>query len=342
VQTKKKSASNDRIAAGRDLEFMLFAVREARRSRHLGDRPHPDVGAVIVKDDTVLASACHGDLNPCDHAEFTALELKLEQEALAGCTVYTTLEPCTTRNHPKVPCAARLIERRVGRVVIGMLDPNQEITGRGVIQLRRAGIAVDLFPSGLMAKLEELNRDFIRHHTNESTPQVICHGTKYQVPDRARFWNDLLEYAQKEFILVGNSNKSWFARDPAQSERLGAAMRRIVANGGRVVIISSDAHSVCEQTESFFKTFVLSGVKDRGQLRALRERLIYVQAPNVHYSAVVSDGRMLIMPRLNSPAFGAEAMVLELSRDRHETQFTHYKNDINRVIEDFRRPRTRS
>lgn len=127
-------------------------------------RPHPYVGVVIVRGNEILGSACRGDGVPGGHAEFIALENKLPKEVLAGCTVYTTLEPCTTRNHPKVPCSDRLIQRRVHRVVIGMLDPDQHITGKGLLRLRRAGIAVDLFPPELMSELEELNRDFIRHH----------------------------------------------------------------------------------------------------------------------------------------------------------------------------------
>lgn len=147
-----------------ELKYMRLAIREARRSQHEDEKPHPYVGVVVVRDGEVLASACRGDQAPGDHAEFGILEKKLKSDKIAGCTVYTTLEPCTTRNHPKVPCAERLIQRRVGRVVIGALDPDQRITGRGVLHLRRAGIAVDLFPPDLMAEVEELNRDFIRDH----------------------------------------------------------------------------------------------------------------------------------------------------------------------------------
>lgn len=161
-----------------ELEHMRLAIHEARRSRFEDDRPHPYVGVVVVRDGEVLASACRGDRALGDHAEFGALEKKLASERVAGCTVYTTLEPCTTRNHPKVPCADRLIERRVGRVVIGMLDPDQRITGQGVLRLRRARIAVDLFPPDLMSEIEELNRDFIRDREMHASRSVLVGVTE--------------------------------------------------------------------------------------------------------------------------------------------------------------------
>jgi len=145
-----------------DRRFALLEIEEARKSVPENDgRPHPMVGAVVVKNGKVLAVAHRGEAEG-NHAEYIALEKRLSDAAVAGSTVYTTLEPCTTRNHPKIPCADRLVERKVARVVMGMLDPDTRITGRGQRKLRKANIATDFFPHDLMAEVEDLNREFAR------------------------------------------------------------------------------------------------------------------------------------------------------------------------------------
>jgi pyrimidine deaminase RibD-like protein len=145
-----------------DHRFARMAIDEARKSVAENDgRPHPLVGAVVVKDGKVLGTAHRGE-QPGNHAEYVALEKKLSDEAVAGATVYATLEPCTTRNPPKIPCADRLIERRVKRVVIGMLDPDNRIRGLGHRKLTNAGIEVSFFPHDLVMEVEELNREFTR------------------------------------------------------------------------------------------------------------------------------------------------------------------------------------
>lgn len=159
-QSKMTPHQNAIPQAPDDGQFARMAIDEARKSVSEKDnRVHPKVGAVVVKDGRVLSSAHRGE-QAGNHAEFVALEKKLSDEAVAGATVYTTLEPCTTRTHPKIPCTQRLIDRKVARVVIGMLDPDDRISGTGWRKLRNAGIETVPFPHDLAKEVEELNREF--------------------------------------------------------------------------------------------------------------------------------------------------------------------------------------
>jgi len=152
---------------------IVNSIDEARQSKHEDAKVHPNVGVVIVKNDEIIASAHRGEIDLGDHAEFTVLEKKLKSDILAGCTVFTTLEPCTTRNHPKLPCVERLIERKVKKVWIGMVDPNSKISGRGITRLREANIEIELYPPEYSAVIEELNRDFIREQKKASITDSI-------------------------------------------------------------------------------------------------------------------------------------------------------------------------
>ena len=149
-----------------DADFMRIAFELSRNCLdEKNDKPSPKVGAVVVRDGTLLAKAWRGEPphGSGDHGEFIALEGKLRDEVLQGATVFTTLEPCTSRSHDKHPCAGHLALRKVRRVVIGMLDPNPAICGKGVRFLEEAGIdAVLVDDQEIRKQINELNRYFIR------------------------------------------------------------------------------------------------------------------------------------------------------------------------------------
>jgi len=144
-----------------DRKFCDMAVAEARKSVAEDDgEPHPYVGAVVVKDGKILSTGFRCETGDGRHAEFCALK-KINDDVdhvdLGGCTVYTTLEPCSQRNSPnKTACATRLINAKVSRVVFGMPDKDETVYGH--VSLAEANIAVGLFPRDLIQELVALNK----------------------------------------------------------------------------------------------------------------------------------------------------------------------------------------
>lgn len=154
-------------------KFMERAIELARCCKTEPGRsdPSPKVGAVLVRNGEILGGAYRGEDGPGDHAEFILLQKKLQDEIVAGTTLYTTLEPCTHRSETKTPCADRIIDRRIKKVFIGAVDPDGRIRGKGLMKLQESGIQIQLFPDELSCQILDLDREFRRHRKKQSDKQ---------------------------------------------------------------------------------------------------------------------------------------------------------------------------
>lgn len=102
--------------------------------------PNPMVGAVLVYNDRIIGEGFHHRFGE-SHAEPNAIHAVKEQSLLKESTLYVNLEPCS--HYGKTPpCANLIVEKGIPRVVIGSLDPNPKVSGKGVEILRNAGIEV--------------------------------------------------------------------------------------------------------------------------------------------------------------------------------------------------------
>ena len=148
-----------------DIEYMQRAIALAKKGAGFVN-PNPMVGCVVVKDNEIIAEGYHeyyGGL----HAERNALTHTTAD--CKGATLYVTLEPCC--HHGKTPpCTDIIIEKGIKKVVVGLLDPNPLVSGKGISILQNAGIEV---VTGVEAdKIKELNKVFLKY-IKTKRPYVI-------------------------------------------------------------------------------------------------------------------------------------------------------------------------
>jgi diaminohydroxyphosphoribosylaminopyrimidine deaminase/5-amino-6-(5-phosphoribosylamino)uracil reductase len=130
--------------------FMQRARELAEHGRYTA-APNPLVGALVVRDGTVVGEGWHARAGG-DHAEVAALERS--GPAARGADLYVTLEPCN--HHGKTPpCTDAILRAGVRRVVAGHLDPNPKMRGRSVDLLREAGVEVEVLDDYLFEKQNE-------------------------------------------------------------------------------------------------------------------------------------------------------------------------------------------
>lgn len=144
-----------------DQYFMEKAIQLARAGQGQ-TLTNPLVGAVIVYQGTIVATGCHLQYGG-PHAEVNALK-NCPEEILAKATMYVTLEPCSHQGK-QPPCSQAIIQSGIKQVVIGQLDPNPLVAGRGQAMIRENGVEVE---SGVLeAECKQLNPFYNFFHQNK-------------------------------------------------------------------------------------------------------------------------------------------------------------------------------
>ena len=178
---------NNEIINKDDEYYMNIAIKESKKGRST-TYPNPWVGCVIVKDNIILGTGYH-ERAGYDHAEINVLNKIKDKSELVNSTMYVTLEPCChTGKTP--PCINSIIEHGIKRIVIGMLDPDEKVSGRSVDILKRHNIIVKV---GICnKKIKKSLRSYIYHRKNGLPYCVAKIGISingcYSIKSKEQYW----------------------------------------------------------------------------------------------------------------------------------------------------------
>ncbi len=216
--------SGESVGRQADVRAMARALALARRGRCTA-APNPMVGAVVTNGGEVVGEGWHRRPGG-EHAEAAALTAA--GNAAVDGTLYVTLEPCN--HHGRTPpCAVRVIESGVRRVVYAHRDPNPEVAGGGAARLRAAGLRVE---GGLLAeRAVETNVAFLTRMVHRRPAVTLkwamsldgriataAGDSQWISSERGRRWAlDLRE--EHEAILIGSGTA--LADDPRLNRRSG-------------------------------------------------------------------------------------------------------------------------
>lgn len=149
-------------------EFYIKRCIELAKNALGTTYPNPGVGAVIVHDGRIIGEG-YTSLPGQHHAEVNAINAVQDKSLLQRSTLYVSLEPCSHFGRTP-PCADLIVKHKIPKVVIGTLDPNEKVAGRGILKLVESGSEV------ITGVLEDECRDsmkrFLCYH-NRKRPYII-------------------------------------------------------------------------------------------------------------------------------------------------------------------------
>ncbi len=294
--------------------------------------PNPLVGAIIVKNGKIIGSGFHQKAGTA-HAEVNAILSATED--VAGSTLYCNLEPCCHHKKRTGPCADLIIEKKISEVVVSNIDPNPQVSGKGIEKLRSAGIKVKF---GVLEKEgRRLNEIFFKYigsglpfvhlkvaQTLDGKLSTSIGDSKWITDEAARKSAHQLRL-KYDAVLVGR--KTLNSDDPKLSIRMkvgskGKIPYRVVLGNPKkmklesaifndefpertlVVTSKSDWDKCSEKTKSFFerrKILILKVSTFKDGLD-LREALMDLGMQGIT-SILVEGGRSVISSFINQNLF---------------------------------------
>lgn len=270
-----------------DIKYMKRAIVLAKKGKGYTN-PNPMVGAVIVKDDKIIGEGYHEKYGE-SHAEVNAFNnCTIDPK---GATMYVTLEPCAHHGNTP-PCAEKIVEKKIKKVVIGLVDPNPLVNHKGIEILEKAGIEV---MTGILSEeIKEMNEIFY-HFIQKKTPFVIMKtamsldgkiatktgDSKWISNEKARYFGHELRH-EVSGILVGINTV--LTDNPQLTTRLkdkkGKDPHRIILDSTLRIPLDSNILSLDSDAKTIVATTEKASKEKIARLESLGVQIISTESKN--------------------------------------------------------------
>jgi diaminohydroxyphosphoribosylaminopyrimidine deaminase/5-amino-6-(5-phosphoribosylamino)uracil reductase len=243
--------------------------------------PNPLVGAIIVKDGHIIGEGYHQQYGG-PHAEVNAFNHASED--VTGATLFVTLEPCA--HYGKTPpCALKIIEKKIKKVIIAKTDPNPLVNMKGIELLKNAGIEVEY---GLLSEEVERQNEIFLKYIQTKTPFValkyamtldgkiatLTHDSKWITNEKSRYY---VHQLRNRYMAIMVGVNTIIADDPHLNTRLDTPSRNPI----RIILdphlrIPRDAYVI--KTALTQPTILVSDHEDQ-ELKARGVQFIVLKSP---------------------------------------------------------------
>ena len=212
--------------------------------------PNPGVGCIITKDNRIIAHASTADQGR-PHAETIAIENASED--VEGSIMYITLEPCVhTARTP--PCVDNIIKSKIKKVVIGAIDPNPKVNGKGIKALEAAGITV-------------------KYGVCEKNAVELIYGFKKRITHNKPYVTLKLAISIDGKIALSNGKSKWITNE--QSRNLSHVLR---AKNNAILVgintILADNPTLTCRAEHFSNPYLMRVVLDTHLKTPIHSKII--------------------------------------------------------------------